>query len=158
MTKYILSALVQNHPGVLTKISGLFSRRGFNIESLAVGVCEKTNYSRMTIIVNGDEDTVDQVSKQLNKLIEVIEVKLIPENEAVQRELVLIKVKADSQFRSEIMQISEIFRAKIIDVSQDTLTLEITGQESKIEGFINMLKPFEIKKIIRTGTVAVARG
>ncbi len=157
MAKHILSALVQNQPGVLSKISGLFSRRGFNIESLAVGTCEKPDYSRMTIIVNGDEYTVDQVFKQLSKLIEVIEIELLQENEVVPRELMLIKVKVDSQLRSEIMQIAEIFRAKIDDVSSNSLTLEITGQESKIEGFINILKPFDIAKIIQTGVIAVSR-
>ena len=158
MAKHILSVLVQNHPGVLSKVSGLFSRRGFNIESLAVGTAETPDFSRMTIIVNGDEYTVDQVSKQLNKLIDVIKVELLQQNEAVQRELVLLKVKVSSQSRSEIIQTAEIFRAKIVDVSQSTLTLEITGQADKVGAFIKILEPFGITEIVRTGIIAVRRG
>ena len=158
MKKNILSVLVQNHSGVLSKISGLFSRRGFNIESLTVGVCEIPDCSRMTIIVNGDEHIVDQVSKQLNKLIDVISVELLSEDSAVQRELILVKVKASGSERAEILQIAEVFRAKIVDISHDNLTLEITGQDSKNQGFLSMLKPFEIIKIIRTGITSVERG
>jgi len=158
MAKHILSVLVQNHPGVLSKVSGLFSRRGFNIESLAVGTAETPDHSRMTIIVDGDEYTVDQVSKQLNKLIDVVRIELLHKNESVERELVLIKVKAPSQSRSEIIQTAEIFRAKIVDVSQNTLTLEITGQADKVGAFINMLLPFGITEIIRTGMIAIPRG
>lgn len=158
MQKHIISALVQNHSGVLSKVSGLFGRRGFNIESLAVGICEKPGYSRMTIIVNGDEHVLDQVTKQLAKLIGVIEVESLDENETVPRELVLIKVNVELDSRSEIIQIAQIFRANIVDISEDTLTLELTGQESKIEGFINILKPYEIEKIMRTGIIAMPRG
>ena len=158
MAKHILSVLVQNHPGVLSKVSGLFSRRGFNIESLAVGTAETPDYSRITIIVNGDEYTVDQVSKQLNKLIDVVRIELLQQNESVERELVLIKVNALSQSRSEIIQIAEIFRAKIVDVSQNTLTLEITGQSEKVGALIKMLEPFGVTEIIRTGIIAIRRG
>lgn len=158
MAKHILSVLVQNHPGVLSKVSGLFSRRGFNIESLAVGTAETPDYSRITIIVNGDEYTVDQVSKQLNKLIDVVRIELLQQNESVERELVLIKVNALSQSRSEIIQIAEIFRAKIVDVSQNTLTLEITGQADKVGALISMLEPFGVTEIIRTGIIAIRRG
>jgi len=127
--KYTLSVLVENHPGVLSRVAGLFSRRGFNIDSLAVGVTEDPAISRMTIVVNGDDYIVEQVTKQLNKLIDVIKIKKLNPKEAVERELALIKVNANSQTRSDIIQITEIFRANIVDVSKETLTIEISGDE-----------------------------
>jgi acetolactate synthase-1/3 small subunit len=157
MSKHILSVLVQNHSGVLSKVSALFSRRGFNIESLAVGTSENPDFSRMTIIVDGDEYIIDQVSKQLNKLIDVIRVDILEEHLAVQRELVLIKINATSQTRAEIVQIAEIFRSKIVDVSQNSLTLEITGHSDKVKAFISMLEPFGIAEITRTGLIAIKR-
>lgn len=158
MAKHILSVLVENHAGVLSRVSGLFSRRGFNIESLAVGITENPEISRMTIVVEGDEYTVEQVSKQLNKLINVIRVKKLENFDSVKRELALIKVNATAATRSEIVQIVEIFRANIIDVSKDTLTIEVSGDEDKVGALENMIKPFGIKEIVRTGIIALERG
>ena len=157
MNQYHLSVLVNNHPGLLSKVSGLFSRRNFNIESLAVGAAEKPGCSRMTIVVNGDEAVVDQVCKQLDKLIDVIEIEVLPANDSVQRELLLVKMDASPENRSEIIQIAEIFRAHIVDVSSHQLTLEITGQADKIKAFLDMLEPFGIRQIIRTGLIAISR-
>lgn len=155
--KYLLSVLVENHPGILAKVAGLFSRRGFNIDSLAVGLSEQPGLSRMTIVVNGDEAMVDQVAKQLNKLIDVVNIEVMQPAKAVLRELVLIKVACQPENRSEIIQIAEIFRAKIIDVAPSSLTLEITGPSDKVDAFINMLVSFGISKIARTGAIAVER-
>jgi len=156
--KYTLSVLVENHPGVLSRVAGLFSRRGFNIDSLAVGVTEDPTISRMTIVVNGDDYIVEQVTKQLNKLIDVIKVKKLNPKEAVERELALIKVNANSQTRSDIIQITEIFRANIVDVSKETLTIEISGDEDKIEALIELLKQYGIREVVRTGLIAIERG
>lgn len=155
--KFLLSVLVENHPGILAKVAGLFSRRGFNIDSLAVGLSEQPGLSRMTIVVNGDELTVDQVAKQLNKLIDVVQIEVMQPYRAVQRELVLIKVRCQMENRSEIIQIAEIFRAKIIDVAPSSLTMEITGPSDKVDAFINMLTSYGISKIARTGAIAVER-
>ncbi len=156
--KYILSVLVENHAGVLSKVVGLFSRRGFNIHSLAVGVTQDETVSRITIEVSGDETTVEQVSKQLNKLIDVIKIKTLKGNEAVKRGLVLVKVKTSAKTRSEVIQIADIFRANIVDVSQSTVTAEITGSDSKIDAFLEILEPFGIEEIARTGMIALERG
>lgn len=158
MAKHILSVLVENHAGVLSRVSGLFSRRGFNIDSLAVGITENPEVSRMTIVVDGDEYIVEQVSKQLNKLVNVIRVKRLEASDSVKRELALIKVNATAATRSEIIQIVEIFRAKIIDVSKDTLTIEVSGDEDKVSALENMIKQFGIKEIVRTGLIALERG
>jgi len=158
MAKHTLSVLVENHPGVLSRVSGLFSRRGFNIESLAVGITENPEISRMTIVVDGDDHTVEQVSKQLNKLIDVIKVKELDDAESVRRELALIKVTATASTRSEIVQLVEIFRAKIIDVSKNTLTIEISGDSEKVSALEDMLRQFGIKEIVRTGIIALERG
>ncbi|NLP15348.1 MAG: acetolactate synthase small subunit [Clostridium sp.] len=158
MGKHTLSVLVENQAGVLSRIAGLFSRRGFNIDSLAVGVTENPEVSRMTIVVDGDQYIVEQVTKQLNKLVDVIKIKELNDSESVHRELVLIKVEANASTRSEIMQIVEIFRANIIDVSKNTLTIEISGDTQKIDALENMLKQFGIKEIVRTGIIAIERG
>lgn len=158
MGKYTLSVLVENRSGVLSRVAGLFSRRGFNIDSLAVGVTENPEVSRMTIVVNGDEYTVEQVSKQLNKLIDVIKIRALENSDSVSRELALIKVNATAATRSEIIQIVEIFRAKIVDVSKNTLTVEISGGTEKVAALEDMLKQFGIKEIVRTGTIAIERG
>jgi len=158
MAKHILSVLVENHAGVLSRVSGLFSRRGFNIDSLAVGVTENPEVSRITIVVDGDEYTVEQVSKQLNKLIDVIKIKDLERSDSVSRELALIKVSATAATRAEIIQIVEIFRAKIVDVSKTTLTIEISGGTDKVAALEDMLKQFGIKEIVRTGTIAIERG
>lgn len=158
MPKHILSVLVENHPGVLSRVAGLFSRRGFNIDSLAVGITENPDISRITIIVDGDDYTVEQVSKQLNKLIDVIKIKQLEKSEAVSRELALIKVSANAGNRTEVVQIVEIFRAKIIDVSKSTLTIEISGSIDKVAALEDMLKQFGIKEIVRTGMISIERG
>jgi acetolactate synthase I/III small subunit len=158
MGKHTLSVLVENHAGVLSRVAGLFSRRGFNIDSLAVGVTENPEVSRITIVVDGDEYIVEQVSKQLNKLIDVIKIRLLERNDSVSRELAMIKVTATAANRAEIIQIVEIFRAKIIDVSKNTLTIEISGGIDKVTALEDMLKQFGIKEIVRTGTIAIERG
>lgn len=158
MEKYTLSVLVENHPGILTKVSGLFSRRGFNIESLAVGTTQDADVSRITIEVIGNEQTVEQIAKQLSKLIDVIKLKTLREADVVKRCLVLVKIKSNAKVRSEIIEIANIFRAKIVDIHANTLTVEITGAESKVEAFIDMVKPFGIEEIARTGITALERG
>ena len=158
MAKHLLSVLVVNQAGVLSRVAGLFSRRGFNIDSLAVGITENPDISRMTIVVNGDDYIVEQVGKQLNKLIDVITIKNLDEKESVRRELALIKVKASTSTRSEIVQIVEIFRGKIVDVSNETLTIEISGPSDKIEALEDMVRPFGIRETVRTGTIAIERG
>jgi acetolactate synthase-1/3 small subunit len=149
---------VENKPGVLTRVAGLFSRRGFNIESLAVGVTENKDISRITILVSGDDNVLEQVEKQLNKLIDVIRVSDIPSEESVNRELALIKVGVDSTTRAEVMQIVNIFRAKIVDVGIKSLVIEVTGDESKINAIEQLLRQFGIKEMVRTGKIAMNRG
>ncbi|MCI9626845.1 MAG: acetolactate synthase small subunit [Clostridia bacterium] len=156
--KHILSVLVENHAGVLLRIVGLFSRRGFNIHSLAVGVTDDPGVSRVTIVVTGDEATIEQVVKQLNKLIDVIKVKELNKNTCVRRELTLLKIRCNSKNRSEIIQIVNIFRANIIDVSPETLTIELTGTEDKIDAFLGMLEPFGIVEVVRGGMLSLERG
>lgn len=156
--QHTITALVENRPGVLTRVSGLFSRRGFNIESLAVSNTEDPSVSRMTIVVGGDERALEQISKQLNKLIEVIKVYDYTETANVERELALLKVTAEPSRRAEIMQICDIFRAKIIDVSERTVTVEVTGPVAKVDALKNLLEPYGIKEMVRTGKIVVARG
>jgi len=156
--KHTISVLVENHAGVLSRVAGLFSRRGFNIDSLAVGETTNNEISRITIVVKGDDYTVDQVSKQLNKLVDVIKIKVLKQNEFVGRELLLIKVKATATQRAEIIQLVDIFRANIVDISKDTLTVEISADQDKIKALSGLLKPFGILEIVRTGTVAIQRG
>ena len=158
MQKNILSILVENHPGVLSKVSGLFARRGFNIDSLAVGETDNHDTSRITIVVNGDDYVVDQVTKQLNKLIDVIKIKNLSECNSVSRELILTKVSCTASSRQEIIQIVDIFRGKIIDVSKESVTIEATGTEDKIAALLDMVKPFGIIEIARTGMVSLERG
>jgi len=156
--RHTLSVLVENQAGVLTRIAGLFSRRGFNIESLAVGETEKPSISRMTIVVTGNDATIEQVTKQLNKLINVIKVSDITHEETVGRELVLIKVEAEPQQRMEIMQIVNTFRGNIVDVGYNTLIVEITGDKSKTNAIEQLLRPYGIKELVRTGKIAMVRG
>ena len=155
---HTIVALVADRPGVLNRISSLFRRRGFNIASLAVGKSEQPNLSRMTFVVEGDEDTVEQVTKQLNKLIDVIKVSEIREEDVIARELALVKVHATAATRSEIMQLVDIFRANIIDVGPRSLIIEITGEEDKINALYNLLRPFGIHELMRTGRIAISRG
>ncbi len=156
--QHTITALVENTPGVLARVAGLFSRRGFNIESLAVSITEDVTVSRMTIVVGGDERALEQIEKQLNKLVEVIKVYDYRDTPAVERELALVKVTATPEKRAEIMQISDIFRGKIIDVSERTLTIEVTGQVEKVDAFQSLLAPYGIKELVRTGKIALARG
>ena len=155
---HTISALVEDRPGVLTRVSGLFRRRGFNISSLAVGHSEVAGLSRMTFVVQGDETVVEQVTKQLYKLIDVVRVSDISGERMVARELAFVKVKAPAQSRAEIIQIVDIFRANIIDVSPQTLIIEVTGDEEKIDSLMELLRPFGIREMMRTGRVAMARG
>jgi len=155
---HTLSVLVANKPGVLTHVSGLFSRRGYNIDSLTVGVTENPDISRMTIVAHGDEHVIEQVTKQLNKLIDIIKVVEVTPDESVDRELALLKVTAKAKDRSEVIQIVDIFRAKIVDVSSESLIIEITGSGDKIDALEELMKPFGIKEMVRTGKVALVRG
>jgi acetolactate synthase-1/3 small subunit len=157
-TLHTLVSLVQDEPGVLTRVAGLFRRRGFNIESLSVGHCEQPGLSRMTIVVKGDDAEVDQVTRQLDKLINVVNVTDITRRDMVARELALIKVAALAEDRSEIMQIVDIYRAKIVDVATESLTVEVTGGEDKIESLLRLLLPFGITEMARTGRTALTRG
>jgi acetolactate synthase-1/3 small subunit len=156
--RHILAVLVENNPGVLTRVAGLFSRRGYNIDSLTVGRTENQNISRMTIVVEGDDLVLEQVTKQLHKLIDVIKINDITSDQYVDRELVLVKVSAEPSTRAEIMQIVDIFRARIVDIGRRTLIIECTGDEGKINAVIESLKPFGIKELVRTGKVAMLRG
>jgi acetolactate synthase-1/3 small subunit len=156
--RHTLAVLVENKPGVLARVSGLFSRRGYNIESLAVGMTENPEISRMTIVVTGDDRVLLQVTSQLSKLIDVISVSDLPPSESVDRGLALLKVSADTDTRAEIMQIASIFRAKIIDIDAETLVIEVTGDKGKIRAIENMLGRFGIKEVVRTGRVALHRG
>jgi acetolactate synthase-1/3 small subunit len=155
---HIISVLVENKAGVLAKISGLFSRRGFNIESLAVGPTEDEKISRITIVVNAETHSMEQVIKQLYKLINVIKIQELDPSNIVERELVLIKVSADNNTRAEILEIINIFRANIVDVAKKSLIIEITGNSSKIQGLEDLLKPYGILELIRTGKIACTRG
>lgn len=156
--KHTISVLVENHAGVLSRISGLFSRRGFNIDSLAVGVTENPDISRITIVADGNEYTVEQIEKQLNKLIDVIKVKALPVHEFLQRELLLIKVNVSAEKRSEIVTIAEVMGAKIIDLTISTITLEISDTSYQLARFEEMLRPYGISEIVRTGAIAIQKG
>jgi acetolactate synthase-1/3 small subunit len=156
--KHILSVLVENKPGVLTRIAGLFARRGFNIDTLAVGPTEDPTISRMTIALDGAAHPIDQVTKQLHKLVNVIKIRDLDPDETIAREMALFKISADGQSRGEIMQLTDIFRGRIIDVSSRTATIEITGTHDKIEAFEQMVRPFGLIEMVRTGEIAIARG
>lgn len=158
MSRHVISVLVDNQSGVLSRVSGLFSRRGYNIDSLSVGETEDSKFSRMTIVVRGDAGTLEQIKKQLNKLIDVIKVVSLTSDSSVYRELVLLKVSADADSRASISDIVDIFRAKIIDVAPNSLTIEITGDEPKLEAFIDLMRPYGIKEMVRTGLTALQRG
>jgi acetolactate synthase I/III small subunit len=155
--RHILSVLVENKFGVLTRIAGMFSGRGFNIDTLNVGPTLDPSTSRMTIVVRGDDSVLDQVTKQLRKLVDVIELQDFNENQSVDRELVLLRVSVNPQSRAEVMQLCDIFRAKIIDVQRHNISIEVTGDESKISKFIFLMEPFGISDLTRTGKIALAR-
>ena len=156
--KHTISVLVENHAGVLSKVSGLFSRRGFNIESLSVGVTEDPGISRITIVVNGDDYIVEQVEKQLNKVIPVIKVKTLPEGEYLSRELCFIKVNSPSKSRLEIMKIAELMGANVVDVSPSSLTIESAATSERNEHLISLLRPYGLREVVRTGVTAIEKG
>jgi acetolactate synthase-1/3 small subunit len=155
--RHTISVLVENKFGVLTRVTGLFSGRGYNIDTLNVAPTQDPNTSRMTIVTRGDDATLEQIVKQLNKLVDVLKVRDFREGEYVDRELVLVKVAVDSKTRSEVMQITDIFRAKIVDVQPQSLSIEVTGTEDKVEKFIDLMKSFGILDLTRTGKVALPR-
>ena len=158
MSKHTLSVLVEDKPGVLARIAGLFSRRGFNIDSLAVGPTEHHDISRMTVVVDVEEFPLEQVTKQLNKLVEVLKVVELDPNASVQRQVVLIKVRSDPTTRSSILETVELFRAKVIDVAHDSLTIECTGKSEKVQALLHVLEPYGVRELVQSGIVGVGRG
>jgi acetolactate synthase I/III small subunit len=158
MTMHTLSVLVENKPGVLTRVAQLFSRRGFNIDSLAVGETESPEISRITIVVNAESSPLEQVTKQLNKLVNVLKIVELEPDAAVQRELLLVKVRADRATRAQVLETVTMFRARVVDVSSDTLTIEATGTRSKIDALLRDLEPYGIKEMVQSGLVAIGRG
>jgi len=158
MSTHTLSVLVEHKPGVLARVAGLFSRRGFNIESLAVGPTEHADVSRMTIVVAVDELPLEQVTKQLNKLVNVIKIVELDPAVSVQRELLLVKVRADATVRTQVLETVQLFRAKVVDVSPEALTVEATGTEDKLEALLRMLEPYGVREMVQSGRVAIGRG
>lgn len=158
MKKRVLSLLVDNTAGVLSRIAGLFSRRGYNIDSLTVGETADPRYSRMTVVVKGDRQILDQITKQLAKLVDVADIKTLEEGDCVERELVLVKVRADAHDRQSVITIANIFRGNIIDVGKDSLIIELTGQQSKLDAFLKLLDGYEILELARTGITGLSRG
>jgi acetolactate synthase-1/3 small subunit len=158
MTRHTLSVLVENRPGVLARVAGLFSRRGFNIDSLAVGPTEHPDVSRMTIVVSVEDLPLEQVTKQLNKLVNVLKIVELEPDLSVQRELLLLKVRADADSRSHVLETVQLFRAKVVDVAVDAVTIEATGTTDKLDALIRVLEPFGIRELVQSGLVAVARG
>ncbi len=156
--KHTLSVLVENKPGVLARVAELFARRGFNIESLAVGTTEKPDISRMTIVVDVEEHSLEQVRKQLHKLINVIEIVDLDPETSVAREMVMVKIKVDADNRTEVIEIVDIFRGNIIDVSRESIIVEVTGNASKLRAFEDLVKPYGVRELVRTGKVALPRG
>lgn len=156
--KRILAVLVENHPGVLARVAGLIRRRGFNIDSLAVGVTDDPNISRITLVVDGDEPTLNQVSKQLDKLIEVLKVTDLDAEHSVARELALIKVSADPVQRPQILQLASVFRANVVDVGKEAVIIEVTGTHDKVEALITLAREFGVHEVARTGIIALGRG
>jgi acetolactate synthase-1/3 small subunit len=158
MSRHTLSVLVENKPGVLARIAGLFSRRGFNIDSLAVGPTEHDEVSRMTIVVNVEDSPLEQVTKQLNKLVEVIKIVELDGSTSVTRELLLLKVRADAQTRGSVLDAVQLFRAKVVDVAPDAVTIEVTGNADKLADFLRVMEPFGIRELVQSGMVAIGRG
>ena len=158
MKKRVLSLLVDNTSGVLSRVARLFSRRGYNIDSLTVGETADPRYSRMTVVARGDEQILDQIVKQLAKLIDVVDIKVLEEESSVNRELVLVKVRADAADRQSIIAIANVFRGSIIDVGKDSLIIELTGQQSKLDAFVELLRGYEILELARTGITGLSRG
>ena len=157
-SRHTLSVLVENKPGVLARVAGLFSRRGYNIDSLAVGPTEHSEISRMTIVVNVDESPLEQVTKQLNKLVEVIKIVELEPAASVARELLLVKVRADASTRGQVLEIVQLFKAKVIDVSTEAVTVQIVGNADKLADFLRILEPFGVRELVQSGMVAIGRG
>src|SRR5215212_1970118 len=153
--KHILSILVENKPGVLARIAGLFSRRGFNIDSLAVGATEHAEVSRMTIVVNVEDSPLEQVTKQLNKLVEVIKIVELDNDASVSRELLLVKIKADATTRGQVLEIVQLFRARVVDVATDAVTVQVVGNQGKLENFLRVVEPFGVRELVQSGMVAI---
>lgn len=158
MKKLVLSLLVENNPGVTSRISGLFSRRGFNIDSFSSGVTADPKYERITIVASGDEQILEQIEKQLNKLEDVLDIKKLQPGLSVTRELILVKVRAKDTERQAVMNVTEIYRGKIIDVTKDSMVIELTGQQEKLDAFLNLLSGYEILELARTGITGLTRG
>ncbi|MGB7982626.1 MAG: acetolactate synthase small subunit [Candidatus Nanopelagicales bacterium] len=158
MSRHTLSVLVQDQPGVLARIAGLFSRRGFNIESLAVGATETPEVSRITLVVSVEGRALEQVTKQLNKLINVLKIVELEPSVSVQREFMLVKVRADATTRSHVLETAQLFRANVVDVSPDAVTIEVTGSQDKLDAFLRVLAPFGIRELVKSGVVALGRG
>ena len=158
MSKHTLSVLVENQPGILTRVAALFARRGFNIHSLAVGPTEHPSVSRMTVVVDVEDLPLEQVTKQLNKLVQVIKIVELEPSASVQRELLLVKVRADLQTRSHVLETVRLFRAKVVDVAPDAVTIEVTGNPEKLEAFLKVLEPFGIRELAQSGLVGIGRG
>ncbi len=158
MSRHTLSVLVEDQPGVLARIAGLFSRRGFNIESLAVGPTEHPGVSRMTIAVTVEDLPLEQVTKQLNKLVNVLKIVELDATQSVQRELLLVKVRADAETRSQVLETVQMFRAKVVDVAPDAVTIEATGNVDKLEALLRVLEPFGVRELVQSGMVAMGRG
>jgi acetolactate synthase-1/3 small subunit len=158
MSRHTLSVLVENKPGVLARIAGLFSRRGFNIDSLAVGPTEHPEVSRMTIVVNVEESPLEQVTKQLNKLVEVIKIVELDGAASVSRELLLVKVKADASTRGQVLEVVQLFKAKVVDVATDAITVQVVGNQDKLEDFLRIIEPFGVRELVQSGVVAIGRG
>jgi acetolactate synthase I/III small subunit len=158
MSRHTLSVLVENKPGVLARIAGLFSRRGFNIDSLAVGPTEHPEVSRMTIVVNVEDSPLEQVTKQLNKLVEVIKIVELDPEASVSRELLLVKIRADATTRGQVLEIVQLFRAKVVDVGTDAVTVQVVGNQGKLEDFLRVVEPFGVRELVQSGMVAIGRG
>ena len=158
MSRHVLSLLVENKPGLLTRVAGLFARRGFNIESLAVGLSEVEGLSRITAVVDVEDLPLEQVTKQLNKLVNVIKIVELDPNQSVQREHLLIKVKVDNATRSGVLEAVNLFRARVVDVAPDALVIEVTGDSGKVQAFLRVLEPYGIKEIAQSGLLAIGRG
>ena len=158
MRRQVYSLLVDNNPGVLSRIAGLFSRRGYSIDSITAGMTEDSRFTRITVVSSGDELILSQIEKQVRKLEDVREIKLLKDDEAVYRELIMVKVRADAKQRPEVLSIADIFRAKIVDVERESMMIELTGDQSKLEAFLNLLDGYEILELARTGITGLSRG
>ncbi len=158
MKRMVLSVLVENSSGVLSRVAGMFSRRGYNIDSLTVGATQNPDFSRMTIVSSGEDEELEQIRKQLAKLVDVVDIKELPDDASVCRELVLVKVEARAEQRDQVIAVADIFRAKIVDVAEDSLIVELTGNQNKLDAFLRLLKDFRILQLARTGITGLVRG